>query len=57
MLDEGHAGRYALIKGGEVLSVWDTQRDALQSACEKFGLEPFAVKPVDRRDLGRFEEV
>ena len=53
LLAEGHAGRHALIKGGEVVSIWDTQRDALQAGCEKFGLDPFAVVKIDARDPER----
>src|SRR5262245_38683325 len=53
LLEEGHAGRYALIKGDQVLSVWDTQRDVLQAGCERFGLDLFAVKQIDPRDVER----
>ena len=55
LLAEGHAGRHVLIKGDQVVSVWDTQRDALQAACEKYGLEPFAVVKVDVRDPERIQ--
>lgn len=54
LLQEGEGGRYALIKGSEILSIWDTRRDGLQAACEKFGLEPFAVKLIDPQDVARF---
>jgi hypothetical protein len=54
LLAEGHAGRHALIKGDEVISVWDTQRDALQAGREKFGLEDIAVVRIDERDPERF---
>jgi hypothetical protein len=53
LLAEGHAGRYALLKGDEVLSAWDTQRDVLQAGYERFGLEPFTVKKIDARDPER----
>jgi hypothetical protein len=53
LLEEGHAGRYALINGDEVISVWDTQRDVLQAGHERFGLDPFQVKKIDPRDPGR----
>ena len=53
LVEEGHAGRYALIKDDQILSIWDTQRDALQAARERFGLEPVAVKKIDPRDLDR----
>ncbi len=54
LLDAGEGGRFALIKGDEILSIWDTQRDALQAGCERFGLEPICVKKIDFRDIERF---
>jgi hypothetical protein len=54
LLEAGQAGRYALIRGDEVLTIWDTQRDALQGGCERFGLEPFAIHKIDPRDVERF---
>jgi hypothetical protein len=57
LLAEGHAGRYALLKGDEVLSVWDTQRDVLQAGYERFGLQPFSVKRIDPRDPERISAI
>ncbi len=57
LLAEGHAGRYALLAGDEVLSIWDTQRDALQAGYERLGLEPFSVKKIDPRDPERLAAV
>ena len=54
LLEEGHDGRHALIKGDEVLSIWDTDNDAIQAGCERFGLEPIFVKKIDARDPERF---
>jgi hypothetical protein len=54
LLEEGEAGRYALIKGDELLSVWDTSRDAIQAACLRFGLEWFVVQRIAPRDPERF---
>jgi hypothetical protein len=54
LLAEGHAERYALIKGNEIISIWDTQRDALQAGRDKFGLEDIAVVKIDERDPERF---
>lgn len=54
LIAEGHAGRFVLIKGDEVLSVWDTFDDACQAGRERF---PFGVaflaQPIDPRDLDR----
>ena len=54
LLEEGEAGRHALIKGDEILSIWDTQGDAIQAGRDKFGLEPICVKTIDGRDIKRF---
>jgi hypothetical protein len=54
LLMEGNAGRHALIKGDCILSTWDTYRDALQAACERFGNEPFCIKQIDPRDPQRW---
>ena len=50
LLTEGHTGRHALVKGDEVVGVWDKQEDAIQAARERFGIEPIFVKTVDPRD-------
>jgi hypothetical protein len=54
LLDEEEEGRFALIKGDEILSVWDTQRDAIQAGVEKFGLEPICVMKVEARNIERY---
>jgi hypothetical protein len=51
LLAEGQEGRVALIKGDEVVSVWDTFEDAYQAGRERFGLDVFIAQPVDPRDL------
>jgi hypothetical protein len=52
LLEEGHAGKIALVQGAEV-SIWDTTDDALQYAAEKYGLRPTIAQPIDERDLDR----
>jgi hypothetical protein len=54
LLKEGHKGRHALIKGDTVLSIWDTQGDAIQAGRDRFGLDPIYVKIIDPRDSERF---
>ena len=53
LLQEGHAGRYALIKNDQVVSVWDTVGDALQAAAERFGPEPVATYKINPLDVDR----
>ena len=54
LLAEGRHGRVPLIKGDQVLSIWDTLDDAYQAARERFPLgQPFLTQPIDERDLHR----
>jgi hypothetical protein len=57
LLADGEANRFALIKGDEVISIWDTQRDAIQAGSERYGLEPFAAKKIDPRDVKKIEQL
>ena len=41
-----HQGQFVLIKGSQVVGVFDTYQDALQQGYEKFGLDPFLVKTI-----------
>jgi hypothetical protein len=48
LLADGHQGRHALIKGEELLSIWDTHDDAYQAGCERFGIgDAFLAQPID----------
>jgi hypothetical protein len=40
-----------------VVSIWDSQRDALEASRERFGLEPILVKHIDPRDPQRFAQL
>lgn len=57
LLKEGHAGRIALIRGNEILNIWDNQADAIQDGRQRFGLDPIFVKAIDPRDPERFAHV
>ncbi|MCW5621003.1 MAG: hypothetical protein KIS79_07860 [Burkholderiales bacterium] len=39
-------GKFALIKGEELVGVYDSYPDALKIGYEKFGVEPFLVKKI-----------
>ena len=39
-------GKFALIKGGELVGVFDSYQDALQAGYQKFALAPFLVKLI-----------
>lgn len=54
LVQEGHAGKYAIIKDDQIVSIWDTVGDALQAAGERFGLEPVATYHINALDIERF---
>ena len=41
-----HSGKFVLIKGEQVVSIFDTYADALKVGYERFKLEPFLVKQI-----------
>jgi hypothetical protein len=46
LLSEGARGKYALVKAGQPITVWDTLRDAVRAAELLYGPEPALVQPV-----------
>lgn len=55
LLAEGEEGRYALISGDQLYTIWDTFGDALQAGYQQFGLDGrFCAQPIKRRDYERF---
>ena len=52
LLAEGQEGRHVLIKGDEVVSIWDTADDCYQAGCERFGIGvPFLSQEIDSKYL------
>src|SRR5487761_757193 len=43
LLAEGNEGRYIVIKGQQIIGIWDREKDALAIAYQKFLLQPFLV--------------
>ena len=39
--------KYVLIKGKEIINVFDTQNDAIKVGIDKFGNTPFLVKKIE----------
>ena len=54
LLAQGHAGRFALIHRGRIVSIWDTQSDAIQAGRLLFGMAPIAVQKINPLDVQRF---
>lgn len=45
------AGKFVLIKGEDVVSTWETYRDAIQEGYRLFLLEPFLVKKIQAHEV------
>lgn len=45
-----HEGKFALIKGSELVGTYDTAENAYVAGVGKFGNVPFLVKQIDRED-------
>lgn len=56
-LDEGEAGRFVVIKSGEVHGTWDTFHDARQYGYLRFGMEAFLSQKIDARFLPLLEPI
>lgn len=46
LLAEGHAGRWVLIKGEQVIGIWNTREEAFAIATERFLLQPVLVRQI-----------
>jgi len=46
LLAEGHEGRHVLIKGDEIIGVYDTWDEARVTGLQRYLLEPFFVHPI-----------
>ncbi len=46
LLIEGYQGKWALIKGDEVIALYDTFDEGYRAGWKRYLLEPFAVQPV-----------
>ena len=50
LLAEGNEGRYILIKGGEIIGIWDTRKEAFAAADQRFPLQPYLVHQIQERE-------
>ncbi|MCI0702103.1 MAG: hypothetical protein L0241_13550 [Planctomycetia bacterium] len=46
LLTEGHEGRWLLIKGEELIGIWDTREEAFAAASERFFRQAVFVKQI-----------
>ena len=47
-LVEKGEGKYVLIKGKEIIGIYESEKDALKIGIEKFGNSPFFVRKIER---------
>jgi hypothetical protein len=50
LLAEGNEGRYIIIKGREIIGIWDTQKEALAAADRRFPLQSFFFHQIQERE-------
>ena len=50
LLAEGHGGQHVLIKGEQVIGLWDTHDEALLAGYQRFADQPFLVHQVQERE-------
>jgi hypothetical protein len=46
LIVEGHENRWVLIKGEEIIGIWDARDEALAVATERFFQQPVLVKQI-----------
>jgi hypothetical protein len=51
---DSNRGQYALVHGGSVDSIWDTEEKALEEGYTRFGLEPFLVQQITEHEEPKF---
>jgi hypothetical protein len=54
LLAEGNEGRYILIKGGQIIGIWDTQKEAFEAADQRFPRQPYLVRRIQERERLRY---
>lgn len=50
LLADGNEGRYILIKGKEIIGIWQTQKEAFVAADQRFPLQPYLVHQIKERE-------
>jgi hypothetical protein len=47
-------GKFALVHGETVDSIWDTEEEAVEAGDDRFGLEPFLVMQIRETETPRY---
>jgi hypothetical protein len=48
LLAEGHEGRFVIIKGEQLIGIWDTQQEAKAVALQRYLMQPCLIHQVRR---------
>jgi hypothetical protein len=54
LLQEGHRGKYALIRGDAIDSVWPTLDEAMAAGYDRFGVDPFMAQEINDHPKPRY---
>jgi hypothetical protein len=54
LVAEGKVGKHVLIRGNDILGIWDERSDAVEAGRDRFGLEPIYVQTIHPQDAERF---
>jgi hypothetical protein len=50
LLAEGHEGRWVLIKGEEIIGIWDTEEEGHRVRLERYFMQPVLLKQILERE-------
>jgi hypothetical protein len=50
LLAEGHEGRWVLIKGEEIIGIWDTEKEADEVRLQRFLMQDVLLKQICTRE-------
>lgn len=50
LLAEGNEGRYVLIKGQQIIGIWETLKEAFAEADKRFPLQSYLVHQIQERE-------
>jgi hypothetical protein len=50
LLAEGHEGRWVLVKGEEIIGIWDTEKEANQVRVQKFLMQDVLIHQILERE-------
>lgn len=50
LLAEGNEGRYVLIKGQQIIGIWDTREDASMMGHKLFPIQSFLIHQIQERE-------